>query len=46
MGDCFAGKTAALLCKSQPSPEIWISLSHIPTSFYSNRWDHRPYDKT
>lgn len=21
-------KTAALLCKSQPSPETWVSLSH------------------
>lgn len=24
----FVGKTAALLCKSQPSPETWVSLSH------------------
>lgn len=28
MEDCFMEKTAALLCKSQPSPETWVSLSH------------------
>lgn len=28
MKDCFVGKTAALLCKSHPSPETWVSLSH------------------
>lgn len=28
MEDCFVGKTAALLCKSQPSPETWASLSY------------------